>query len=89
MKKIEASLIKRLLRISWQAFGWFKFFLTLMALILFFLYLILLDTYSFLGALLEDYGILWIWRKKEKEMAKSLERQKCIFGKFVYENKGN
>jgi len=33
-----------------------------------------------------SFGCLWP-RKLEKEMAKALERENCIFGTFIYENK--
>jgi len=61
MKKIEASLIKRLPRISSQTFV-----SSILDLSLYSLSLILLDTYSIFGALLEECGILRVLEKEGK-----------------------
>jgi len=60
LKKIEASLIKGLLRINWQAFGSSFFQFRFGTLSLFSLSLSLLDINSFLGAFQH-------WIKKGKE----------------------
>ena len=58
MKKIEVSLIKRLMGFSWDPFD--RVLVELSS--------ILSLSYSWtLGDLLEESGILWIWRKKAKE----------------------
>ena len=74
MKKFEASLIKRLMRINWYIFHiilsvqfWSSHSI---------LSLILFDTLSFLRALLEECGIIWIWLKKAKEKQESARGQR-------------
>ena len=62
MNKIEASFIKRLLRINTQTFVGLVLEISQYS-----LFLILLDTYSFLGSLLEGVAQLVFWSKKEKE----------------------
>jgi len=78
MKKIEASLIKSLLRIHWKAFDQFNFG-ALISLSLSYFW-----TQPFLGPLLEECGILGIWSKKAKENQESVrghhdQQLQCIF----------